>query len=115
MLTPGRRLTMKSNPNALPYVVAQFRGPRLATYVVTGMSTAGGWYGHRPTNPSGATPMIVYWTASTWRIDPKTSVREPNSVSQVFRLSTTTGAGVGGASSAAVKYRPITGRASKNP
>src|ERR687887_1570741 len=50
-----------------------------------------------------------------WSLDPSTSVREPNSVSHVLRLSTATGAGVGGASSLAVKYRPITGGAAKNP
>src|SRR6185503_2868363 len=115
MVTPGFRLTMIPSPNAVPYDVAQSGTPRLAAYVATGTNTAGGWYGQSPTNPSGATPMIVYLTASTWRIEPNTSVREPNSVSHILRLSTATGAGVGGASSLAVKYRPMTGGASKNP
>src|SRR5215208_4235253 len=59
--------------------------------------------------------MIVYATASIWIVDPNTSEREPNCVSHNLLLSTATGAGVGGASSLAVKYRPITGGASKKP
>jgi hypothetical protein len=46
-------------------------------------------------------------------VDPSTSARELNRVSHSSRLSTATGAGVGGASSLAVKYRPSTGGASK--
>jgi hypothetical protein len=58
--------------------------------------------------------MMVYATAPIWSFDPSTSAREPNCVFHVPRLSTATGAGVGGASSLALKYRPMTGGASKN-
>jgi hypothetical protein len=59
--------------------------------------------------------MIVYATASICSVDPSTSRRELNCVSHSRRLSTATGAGTGGASSLGVKYRPITGGASKKP
>src|SRR5687768_4685226 len=106
---------MMPRPNAVPYVVAQSGLSRLAAYVATGTKATGGWYGHRPTNPSGATPMMVYATASICSVDPSTSGRELNRVSHSRRLSTATGAGVGGASSLGVKYRPSTGGARKKP
>jgi len=59
--------------------------------------------------------MIVYSTASMRSVDPSTSRRAPNCVVHSALLSTTTGAGSGGASSLAAKYRPSTGGASKKP
>jgi hypothetical protein len=59
--------------------------------------------------------MTVYVTASIATVEPMMSRRAPNCVSHNVRLRTATGAGVGGTSSASVKYRPISGGASKNP
>ncbi len=79
-----------------------------------GMYAAGTPWSLTPSNPAGATPMIVYTARSTRSVCPITSVRPPYRVCQYALPSTTTSAPVGTLSSAAVKKRPSDGRASKS-
>ena len=58
-LTPGLRRAIVESPIAEPYVVAHGAPMTLAAKVEAGTKATGGRRGQSPTNPSGATPMMV--------------------------------------------------------
>src|SRR5690349_17922197 len=85
-----------------------FGEPMVDDAALTGMKATSGSF-EKPLNPSGATPMIVYFDGPMAMVEPRTFLLPPNCVCQKAYDSTTTCEPSGGTSSASVKKRPITG------